>query len=120
MMNNRLTLCGFFKWSFLKKDVAESITRTKWKGVDPYKCYTKSVDILLSLLQHRRKHPRDEEDRRKYRGHENNGLDDEHTAKSEKEEIDYQNHGYSNRMMNDYGDDGDVAPRGQPAFGSAV
>ncbi|XP_065933592.1 uncharacterized protein [Magallana gigas] len=70
--------------------------------------------------QHRRKHPRDEEDRRKYRGHENNGLDEEHTAKSEKEEIDYQNHGYSNRMMNDYGDDGDVAPREQPAFGSAV
>ncbi|XP_052722434.1 uncharacterized protein LOC128193167 isoform X3 [Crassostrea angulata] len=70
--------------------------------------------------QHRRKHPRDEDERRKYRGHENNGLDEEHTAKSEKEEIDYQNHGYSNRMMNDYGDDGDVAPREQPAFGSAV
>lgn len=69
--------------------------------------------------QHRRKHPRDEEERRKYRGHENDGLDEDHTAKSEKE-IDYQNHSYANRGMNDYGDDGDVAPRGQPAFGSAV
>eukprot|EP00105_Crassostrea_gigas_P029354 XP_011451281.1 PREDICTED: uncharacterized protein LOC105345013 isoform X3 [Crassostrea gigas] len=69
--------------------------------------------------QHRRKHPRDEEERRKYRGHENDGLDEDHTAKSEKE-IDYQNHSYANRGMNDYGDDGDVAPREQPAFGSAV
>ncbi|XP_078323782.1 uncharacterized protein LOC111125833 isoform X3 [Crassostrea virginica] len=70
--------------------------------------------------QPRRKHPRDEEDRRKHGrhdGHENQGLDDDHTSRTEKEEVDYQNHGYSNRMMNDYGDDGDVMPQG---FGSAV
>lgn len=78
--------------------------------------------LMLSLfvLQPRRKHPREEEDRRKHGrhdGHENQGLDDDHTSRSEKEEVDYQNHGYSNRMMNDYGDDGDVIPQG---FGSAV
>jgi hypothetical protein len=53
------------------------------------------------------------------RGHENEGLEDKHTDKREKEDVDYHNHGYSNHVMNDY-EDGDVMPRGQAGFGSAV
>ncbi|XP_056010940.1 uncharacterized protein LOC125678643 isoform X3 [Ostrea edulis] len=70
----------------------------------------------------RKKHPRsyeEEDHKRRIRGHENEGLEDKHTEKREKEDIDYQNHGYSNNVMNDY-EDGDVMPRGQTGFGSAV
>ncbi|XP_056010952.1 uncharacterized protein LOC125678643 isoform X15 [Ostrea edulis] len=72
--------------------------------------------------QPRKKHPRsyeEEDHKRRIRGHENEGLEDKHTEKREKEDIDYQNHGYSNNVMNDY-EDGDVMPRGQTGFGSAV
>ncbi|XP_062603192.1 uncharacterized protein LOC134264963 isoform X6 [Saccostrea cucullata] len=73
--------------------------------------------------QPRKKHPRDHEDdshRRPRRGHENEGLDDEHTDKrSVDEDNKYENHGYTNRVMNDY-NDGDVMPRGGQGFGSAV
>ncbi|XP_061189147.1 uncharacterized protein LOC133197236 isoform X2 [Saccostrea echinata] len=73
--------------------------------------------------QPRKKHPRDHEDdgRRRYRrGHENEGLDDEHTEKREMDDDNkYENHGYTNRVMNEY-NDGDVMPRGGQGIGSAV
>ncbi|XP_056010949.1 uncharacterized protein LOC125678643 isoform X12 [Ostrea edulis] len=88
----------------------------------PVKDHPPERQELLDEDEPRKKHPRsyeEEDHKRRIRGHENEGLEDKHTEKREKEDIDYQNHGYSNNVMNDY-EDGDVMPRGQTGFGSAV